>query len=62
MKGNQMYQILKGPSGEISYKKVLDDGGLCFLEDINNPDWREYQEWLADGNTPGQVDTSANEL
>ncbi len=62
MKGNQMYQIVKGPSGEVSYKKVSDDGGLCFLEDENNPDWREYEAWLEDGNTPEEIIIDADKL
>lgn len=45
----------------MTYKLLAAGGvqrsdGACIPEDAGNADWRDYQAWLADGNTPDQAD------
>ena len=54
--GETMYRIVKGPSGELSYLKVLENGGIAFTESPGNKDWEEYQKWIEEGNTPEVVE------
>ena len=46
------YQYHTNPDGSKSIQRKED---MAFIpEDLNNKDWVEYQEWLAEGNTPTQ--------
>ncbi|WP_457795727.1 hypothetical protein [Methylocystis sp. S23] len=48
------YSLLRGAtSGRIVESHVRRDAdGAIIPADPANADWREYQEWLADGNAP----------
>lgn len=35
--------------------------GAHVPEDVNNKDWKEYQVWLAEGNTPAAADVESAE-
>lgn len=43
---------LKNTSGVI---RTLDNANIP--DDLSNVDWREYQDWLGQGNTPDPVDS-----
>ena len=53
-----MYRVMRGPSGELSYVKILDDGGIAFTESPGNRDWEEFQEWINQGNVPEEAEQS----
>ena len=37
---------------KLSSTGIIRSDGACIPNSEGNRDWREYQEWLADGNTP----------
>ena len=39
-----------------SIKRILDDGTITSIPMSAQRAWREYQEWLAAGNTPEAAD------
>jgi hypothetical protein len=53
-----MYKIIKDPNGKICYTKVSDGVGLSFVETPGNRDWQDYLDWVAEGNTPEEVEQS----
>lgn len=48
-----MYKLIEGG--------VIKDGGLFVPESAGNRDWRDYQSWLAQGNTPDPADQPSPE-
>lgn len=50
------YKLTKNPDGSDNDKAVIGtmNNGyvLCIPNDPANCDWQDYQQWLADGNTP----------
>jgi hypothetical protein len=52
------YKYLKDSYANISQDVVLkiSDVTSCVPNDENNRDWRAYQEWLEEGNTPLPAD------
>lgn len=39
-------------SGNVNIVRKDGDMLTSFMQDPDNPDYRAYQEWLAEGNTP----------
>lgn len=49
------YQITLSLDGsECGVKKTLEDGSVLYLSGTDNgtPEWAQYLEWVAEGNTP----------
>tara|TARA_B100002019_G_scaffold290662_1_gene308852 strand:+ start:1004 stop:1180 length:177 start_codon:yes stop_codon:yes gene_type:complete len=54
------YQITLSLDGsEYGVKKVLEDGSVLYLSGTDNgtPEWAQYLEWVAEGNTPDPADS-----
>lgn len=65
MKIEYTYQLVLGLDGEVS--NILRSDGWCIPVDPTNSLYKEYQEWLAEGNQPfppqsqlGQDETNTN--
>ena len=51
------YKLIKSPYDNTTDKVVLRKSDMAYIPyDENNRDYREYQEWLAAGNTPDAAD------
>lgn len=51
------YKLYKTSSGQDAVRTTNEDGSvISFLFDSNNPDYKEYLKWLAEGNTPEPAD------
>ena len=50
------YKLYKNSIGYILIKKIDDNYGCSFSEDINNTDYQTYLKWLEEGNTPEPAD------
>ncbi len=52
------YKLMKTDSGKINtIEQSFDDGSKKYIpKDEDNTDYQEYQEWVAEGNTPMEAD------
>jgi len=54
MKTYKLYRTLEGKDAAFT---INENGSMTsFIFDENNPDYQEYLEWLAEGNTPEEAE------
>lgn len=46
------YYTMTGPNGSTVIIRLDGNVMTSFSENPDNADWRAYEEWLAEGNTP----------
>lgn len=50
-----MYKVFVDANGNKSYSRVIGGEGISFVESPGNRDWEQFQEWVAEGNTPEDI-------
>lgn len=48
----EYYYMTDAPTGNLTILRLEGNLLTSFTENPENADWRAYQEWLAEGNTP----------
>ena len=52
-----MYKLSKSPTGNDVIIKTNEDGSITSMLKVDtDPNYQEYLEWLAEGNTPEPAD------
>ena len=51
-----MYKLTRNTYGGDTQSVIRKSDGACIPFDLDNTDYQEYLEWIADGNTPEAAD------